>query len=67
MLSPLMSAEAVCHHLQIQKTKFNELLKRGELEYVKVGRKPLVPEHSLAEFVQANMRNIGGSRVRRRG
>ena len=54
----LMSVSEVCERLQISRNTAYSLLKRGDLEGVKVGRMWRIPDRSIWNYVTLNNKRM---------
>lgn len=58
MSSPdsLLTVEETIQRLRVGRTTVHELVKGGELASIKIGRRRLFPEQSVAEFIARKLR-----------
>ncbi len=54
----LMSVSEVCERLQISRNTAYSLLKRGDLEGVKVGRMWRIPDRSIWNYIMLNNKRM---------
>ena len=54
----LMSVSEVCERLQISRNTAYSLLKRGDLEGVKVGRMWRIPDRSIWNYITLNNKRM---------
>ncbi len=52
----LLSAEQAAERLNIHRATLYDLIGRGELRSVKIGRRRLIPPSALDEFIATNLR-----------
>lgn len=55
----LLSVGEACACLGIRRTKLFQLIRDGELPFVKIGRRTLIPQRGIVGLIQRNTR-IGG-------
>lgn len=61
----MLTVEKACEWLGLSRAKVYQLMERGQLPYVKIGRARRIPKRALIEFAAANMR--GGWAMDMRG
>jgi excisionase family DNA binding protein len=59
----LLSVKDAGEHLGISRATMYELVSTGEIESLQIGRRRLIPRASLEQFIAANVRAGGGSRI----
>lgn len=52
----MLTIEKACEWLGLSRAKVYQLMDRGELPYVKIGRARRIPKRALVEFAAANLR-----------
>lgn len=63
----LLTVEDVLQRLRISRSKLHELVRAGEIRAVKVGRRALFREKSLAEFIEAHETRVAPASAKVRG
>lgn len=57
----LMSVRDAAHFVAISRSELYLIMERGELKYVKIGRRRLIPRRSLIDFAAWNVVPTGPS------
>lgn len=52
----LLNVEQACEWTGLSRAKLYQLMDKGELPYVKIGRARRIPKQALIEFAAANLR-----------
>jgi excisionase family DNA binding protein len=52
----LLSVAAAANHLGLSRGSMYELINRGEIEHVRIGRRILIAREELTKFIEANSR-----------
>ena len=60
-MSALLTRDELCAELRLSKTKVDELLRRGELVALRIGRAVRCPRSSLDAYLQKLMEQQSGS------
>ena len=61
----LMKIEPACRHLDIGRSKLYELIRKGKLDAVKIGKSARITTASLKRFVESLPASTGGSPIKR--